>query len=201
MPELSRRALCLTELSKGKRANNLKLNEEQIRAFEDLKQALSTAPVLASPRFDGTTPFLLQCDASGDAVAACLAQTQTDGTEKPIAYASSKLTETQKKWSTIEREGYAVIFALRRFESYLIAAPVVIISDHNPLRYIVECSPKSARLTRWALSLQKFQVLRLEYKKGPDNSNVDALSRLMTTLEEESQARPTTTASVSTMTD
>ena len=146
------------------KAKELSLNSEQLQAFEDLKHALTVAPVLATPIF------------------ACLAQKQSDGNEKPISYASTKLTDTQRKWSVIEREGYAVIFGLRRFETYLIGAPIIIVTDHNPLKYIVECSPKSARLTRWALSLQKFLILHVRHKKGTDNSNADALSRLMTAL-------------------
>ena len=177
---LSRRALCLTELTKGRKANELSLNSEQLQAFEDLKHDLTVAPVLATQIFDGKTPFILQCDASAEACAACLTQKQSDGNEKPISYASVKLTDTQRKWSVIELEDYAVIFGLRRFETYLIRALIIIVTNHNPLKYIVECSPKSACLTRWALSLQKFLILHVRHKKGTDNSNADALSRLMT---------------------
>ena len=180
IPELSKQALCLTELTKGKKANNIVLNQEQIRTFENLKKILTTAPILATPNFDGKTPFIVQCDASNESVAACLAQVQRDELERPIAYASAKLTETQTRWSTIEKESFAVIFGLRRFETYLIGSPVIIYTDHNPLTYIVECSPKSARLTRWALSLQKFHIIAVKHKRGSENTNVDALSRLMT---------------------
>jgi hypothetical protein len=68
LPELSRRALCLTELTKGK-SRNVTLNDEQIRTFQELKSALTTTPVLSTPVFDGKTPFILQCDASNFAVA------------------------------------------------------------------------------------------------------------------------------------
>ena len=70
----------------------------------------------------------------------------------------------------------------------MIGASIIIVSDLNPLKYIVECSPNSARLTRWASSLQKFFVLEVRHEKGITNSNVDALTRLPTVSElEESQ--------------
>ena len=144
IPNMSELSYCLTELTKGKKNKDLKLNDEQLKAFEDLKKALATAAVLTTPVFDGKTPFVIQADLSAHSVEACLAQEQPDGTERPIAFASSKLTATQRNWSTIEREGYAVIFALRKFETYLIGAPIFIYTDHNPLQYIVDCSPKSA---------------------------------------------------------
>jgi hypothetical protein len=183
IPNMSELSYCLTELTKGKKNKDLKLNDEQLKAFEDLKKALATAAVLTTPVFDGKTPFVIQADSSAHSVGACLqclAQGQPDGSERPIAFASSKLTPAQRNWSTIEREGYAVIFALRKFETYLIGAPIYIYTDHNPLQYIVDCSPKSARLIRWALSLQKFNIISVQHKRGVDNGNVDGLSRLLT---------------------
>jgi len=53
--------------------------------------------------------------------------------------------------STIEREAFAVIYALRKFRNFVFATEVTIFSDHNPLMYLRECAPKSAKLTRWAL--------------------------------------------------
>jgi len=53
----------------------------------------------------------------------------------------------------------------------------VVYSDHNPLTYVVNCAPKSARLTRWALALQQYDT-ELRYKKGKNDIAADCLSRL-----------------------
>ena len=97
--------------------------------------------------------------------------------ERPVAYASQKLTPTQRAWSTIEREAYAAIWALKRFETWLFGAQITVISDHNPLTYIVECTPKSAKLTRWALALQEFDLV-FKYRKGTQHVIPDCLSRM-----------------------
>jgi len=97
--------------------------------------------------------------------------------EKPIAFASSKLTATQTKWSTIEREAYAVMFALRKFRNFVFGARIQIFSDHNPLLYLKESAPKSAKLTRWALGLQEFDII-WSYRPGSKNQAADCLSRL-----------------------
>ena len=83
----------------------------------DLEKALARAAVLTTPVFDGKMLFMIQPDSSAHSVVVCLAQEQPDGTERPIAFASLKLTPTQRNWSTIEREryNYTVIFALRKF--------------------------------------------------------------------------------------
>jgi len=74
-------------------------------------------------------PFQLFTDASGVAVGSCLAQTDEQGVDHPVAYSSQKLTDVQTRWSTIERELYAIIVALL---NCLILFNTVL-CDHNPL--------------------------------------------------------------------
>ena len=162
MPELSQ---SLTELTKGGKNEDLMLNDENLMAFEDLKKALARTDVLTTPVFDEKMPFTIQADSSAHSVGACLAHEHPDGTERPIAFALFKLTPTQRNWSTIEREGYnyTVIFALRKFEIYVIGVSILIYTDHNPLQNVVGCSSKLARLIRWALRLQKFNIFTIIY--------------------------------------
>jgi hypothetical protein len=122
-------------------------------------------------------PFGLLVDASATSVGCCLIQWSSDGREKPIAFGSSKLNATQRVWATIEREAYAVIYALRKFKSFIFGAEIVIFSDHNPLTYMNDCAPKSAKLTRWSLGLQEFK-LHFKFKTGRANTAADCLSRL-----------------------
>jgi hypothetical protein len=92
-----------------------------------LKRQLENMPSLYTPNF--LKPFQLYTDASSGAVGGCLAQYDDEGKEKPIAFFSKKLTPTQMRWSTIEREAYAVLEALKnsthgyselRYKSYRI---------------------------------------------------------------------------------
>ena len=104
-------------------------------------------------------------------VGACKGQYDSEGCKRPVAYASEKLTPTQRAWLTIEREAYVAIWALKRFETWLFGAQNTAISDLNPLTYVVECAPKSAKLTRWALALQEFELV-FKYRKGTQHSRL-----------------------------
>jgi hypothetical protein len=96
--------------------------------------------------------------------------------ERPVAFCSQKLSPTQSAWSTIEREAYAVIYALNKFHHIIFGAPLIVYCDHNPLRYLVECAPKSAKLTRWKLALQAYQI-EFRFTRGSNNVVADCLSR------------------------
>ena len=127
--------------------------------------------------FEVGKPWFLQTDASGVAVAACVGQWDYGGNERPVAYASAKSTTTRRAWSTIERKSYAVIWALKRFEDLLFHSSITLFCDHNPLRYVVDCASKSAKLTRWSLALQEYD-LTFNYRKGQLNVVADRLSRV-----------------------
>ncbi|GFW28786.1 retrovirus-related Pol polyprotein from transposon opus [Trichonephila clavipes] len=151
------------------------LNEVAEQAFTKLKAQLVKAPSLYTP--DLSKPYQLYTDASATAIGACLSQNDEKGKENPIAFFSKKLTETQTRWATIEREAYAVIEALKRFDSWIFGAEIEVISDHNPLTYLTLTTPQSAKLTRWALALQRYNIA-ISYRKGVKHGNADALSRL-----------------------
>ncbi|GFX52366.1 retrovirus-related Pol polyprotein from transposon 17.6 [Trichonephila clavipes] len=67
---------------------------------------------------------------------------------------SQKLNPSQQKWSTIEREAYAIIWALKRFETLLCGAKIFLLTDHNPLVFLTSAAPQCPRLQRWALTIQ-----------------------------------------------
>ena len=119
----------------------------------------------------------LLVDSDAIAIGCCLIQWTDGGAEKPIAFASMKLSATQARWSTIEREAFAVIWALRKFRSWLFLSKVIVFSDHNPLTFLTESAPKSSKLARWALALQEFNV-DFRYRCGRKNVAADFLSRL-----------------------
>ena len=176
IPNLSTLLILLTNLTKNKLPNKVQINENVAQAFEKIKQALCSSRVLRTARFD--RDFIIQTDASDYAVGACLSQLDDDGSEHPIAFASSKLSDTQCRWSTIEKESYAIIFALKKFDHYIFGHhSVIVFSDHNPLHFLVDATPRSSKLTRWMLALQRYNIT-IEHRPGAKNANCDALSRL-----------------------
>ncbi|GFU90372.1 RT_RNaseH domain-containing protein [Trichonephila clavipes] len=62
----------------------------------------------------------------------------------------------KKNWASIEKEAWAVLYGLNKFDKWIYGAKVEIISDHNPLKYLNQTTPKSPKLTRWALALQRW---------------------------------------------
>ena len=166
----------LTELTKGGKAGSISFTSKEREAFLLLKNKLCSSEVLTSPVYD--RPFQIQCDASDYAIGCCLSQIDDLGRERPIAFASAKLTDVQRRWSTLEKESYAVIYALRKFDHIVFSSPIVLYSDHNPLVYMASGTPKSAKATRWALSLSRYD-LEIKHKSGSENTNADCLSRLI----------------------
>ncbi|GFQ81336.1 hypothetical protein TNCT_304311 [Trichonephila clavata] len=80
-------------------------------------------------------------------------------------------------WSTIEREAYAVLSALKKFDCWIFGSQIQVVSDHNPLSFLTKGLPHDAKLARWALALQRYE-LHIIYRKGKNHDNADALSRL-----------------------
>lgn len=165
----------LTQLTGKHVPNRIPWTTEANEAFENLKSALCSAVELSTP--DTTKPYWLFTDASAIAVGACLAQMADDGTECPIAFASHRFTAAQMKWSTIEREAFGVIWGLKKFDTWVFGAKIFVVSDHNPLAYLTQSVPQGAKLIRWALALQRYDVV-VQHRKGTAHANADALSRL-----------------------
>ena len=106
----------LTDLTSSKNPAKFQLGEEALHAIEELKKRICNAQVLASPRLG--VPFVLYTDASLSAVGCCLAKLhEEDGLEHPVAYSSQKMSTTQYKWSTIEREAYCRCLGFRQIQN------------------------------------------------------------------------------------
>lgn len=169
----------ITELTKKVNANKFKWTEAADDAFNKLKTALVSAPVLSTPDF--TKPFVIHCDASDAGVGAVLVQGSGD-TERVIAYMSQKLTVAQIKYTTTEKECLAVIMAVEKFRPYIEGAKFTIITDHASLLWLKNLKDPSGRLSRWALRLQHYDYV-LIHRKGKLNVVPDALSRSVETID------------------
>ena len=125
---------------------------------------------------DWSLPFEIMCDASNYAVGAVLGQ-RREGKPFVVYYASRTLNSAQMNYSTTEKELLAVVFALDKFRAYLIGSPITIFTDHAALKYLLSKKDAKARLIRWILLLQEFD-LTIKDKKGVENVVADHLSRL-----------------------
>ena len=143
-------------------------------AFEQIREEIRNCPTLFFLHPDA--PITLQTDASDYGIGAYLFQT-IDGIDYPVAFMSRALTDAESRWSTIEKECYAIIFALKKFEHLLRDVKFTLQTDHKNLTYVNESlSPK---VRRWKLLIQEFDF-DIEYLKGEDNIVADAFSRLLT---------------------
>ncbi|KAK1679708.1 hypothetical protein QYE76_040556 [Lolium multiflorum] len=143
-------------------------------AFETLKKALTTAPIVEPP--DWNLPFEIMCDASDFAVGAVLGQ-RVNKKLNVIHYASKTLDAAQRNYATTEKELLAVVFACDKFRSYIVDSKVTIHTDHAAIRYLMTKKDAKPRLIRWVLLLQEFD-LHIVDRKGADNPVADNLSRL-----------------------
>ena len=151
--------------------------DECLKAFNTLKKALVSAPIIQSP--DWSLPFEIMSDASDFTVGAVLGQTK-DKKHHAIAYASKTLTGAQLNYATTEKELLAVVFAIDMFRSYLVGAKVIVYTDHATLKYLLTKKDAKPCLIRCILLLQEF-VLEIKYKKGVENTVADHLSRMQVT--------------------
>lgn len=144
-------------------------NSDTEQAFQTLKHALVTAPVLAMPNFDET--FVVESDASDKGIGAVLIQKG-----HPIAFLSRALGPRLQGLSTYEKESLAIMLAVEHWRPYLQHAEFFIRTDHRSLSFLDD-----QRLTApWQhKALTKLLGLRYKiiYKKGCDNGVADALSR------------------------
>ncbi|XP_056694837.1 uncharacterized protein [Spinacia oleracea] len=148
------------------------------QSFEELKEIITRAPTLALPDFDKL--FEVDCDASGVGIGTVLSQ---EG--RPIAFFSEKLNESRRKYSTYEKEFYAIVRALDHWSHYLLAKEFVLYSDHESLKYLHSQQKLQRRHAKWSEFLSPFHFV-LKHKSGTQNKVADGLSRrhaLLSTLQ------------------
>ena len=102
-------------------------------------------------------PFEVICDASDLAIGAVLGQRE-NGKPHVVYYASKTLNESKRNYTTTEKELLAVVYALDKFQAYLVGSDIVIFTDHSALKYLLTKQNAKARLIRWVLLLQEFNL-------------------------------------------
>ena len=148
-------------------------NEETQKAFETLREALTTPPILSMPVDTGE--FVLDTDASDQTIGAVLSQIQ-DGTEKVIAYASRSLDKRETNYCITRKELLAIIYALKYFKQYLMGRHFKIRTDHAPLTWLRHTPDPIGQQARWLEIMEEFDF-QVEHRPGIKHGNADAVSR------------------------
>ena len=149
-------------------------SEEYQKTFDHLRFCLTQAPILAYP--DVTKPYKLYTDDSLHAVGTILSQQGDDGEEKVIQYLSHQLTATQFRWCCLEREAFAVVYALSKLGHCLLGAQITVYTDHKPLKSLFTAEMRNPRVQRWAVALDEFGC-NIQYRPGR-TMKADFLSRI-----------------------
>lgn len=148
--------------------------KEEEEVFAQIKTNFVQSTVLAHPDF--YTPFYVSTDASKRALGAHLFQLDESGEIRNIAFASRTLLKAEANYTTTELELLAVVFACKKFRSYILGYQTVVYTDHKALSFLFECKFLSERLSRYILYLQEYR-LTIHHCSGSDNVIADCLSR------------------------
>ena len=146
--------------------------DEHEKAFQNLKHALTSSPILAHYSLSAKTRVVV--DASPWAVGADLLQEQTNKSFRPVAYGSRSLTDTERKYSQIEKEALAIVFGCEHFHMHRFGRDFELETDHRPLEHIYavkptnSSKPQPARIKRWRLRLQEYEY-KAVYRPGNTN--------------------------------
>ncbi|KAL0199310.1 hypothetical protein M9458_007850 [Cirrhinus mrigala] len=143
-------------------------------AFDTLIEKLTDAPILGFA--DPKLPYILHTDASTSGLGAALYQEQ-QGQKRVIAYASRGLSKCESKYPAHKLEFLALKWAItEKFQDYLYGSSFLVVTDSNPLTYILTSAKLDATSYRWLAALSTFDF-QLQYRAGKQNQDADGLSR------------------------
>ena len=148
----------LTSILGQAHPNRLKWTERQQTAFDTLRKALISRPVLQPP--NENKPFKLYADSSKFAISSILIQ---EGDENPprdhaISYASRQLLDRETRYSTVEKEMLALVWGLQKFRPWVYGRQITVLTDHKPLIFTDSLVKYNQRLARWLLQIQEYNI-------------------------------------------
>lgn len=162
----------LALLKKGAKWN---WTEQDQNYFERVKSQFGNEVLLTYPRPD--QKYYLETDASHYALGAILYQVDEEGYKNIVSLASRTLKGAELSYFTTEKELLAIIRALNKFRTYVLGSKLILRTDHKALSFLKTCRFGNARLTRWTLAIQDYDV-DIQHCAGKDNVAADVLSRM-----------------------
>lgn len=163
--------------SKRKDKTPIHWTESADKAFEQCKDSLKNAVLLSHPLPDA--PLALFTDSSDSCVGGVLNQREGKSW-KPLGYFSKKLSDTQKKYSTYDRELLGIYMSVCHFRNMIEGRQLTIHTDHKPLTYVFSkmgSDKETPRRTRQLMFISEFTT-DIQHVKGNDNVVADSLSRV-----------------------
>ncbi len=149
---------------------------EQQSAFEELKRRLCSELILVHPNFKSANPFVLDTDASGWAIGAVLSQQQSDGSIKPIAYASRSLNQHEWHYAVTRKELLSAVKFMNHFRYYLMGCRFIIRTDHQALKWLMTSKALYNHLMRWWETITNLDF-EIQHRLGRIHGNADSLSQ------------------------
>ena len=149
-------------------------SEDQNRSFEELKDELTSAPILSYPQRDGY--FILDTDACDTGIGAVLSQVQ-DGVERVISYASKTLNKAERRYCVTRKELLAVVHFVQYFKHFLLGRKFTVRTDHSSLRWIRNFKNPEGQTARWIEILETYHF-EIIHRPGKRHGNADAMSRI-----------------------
>jgi len=148
--------------------------QEQQQAYDTLKQQLCSEPVLR--RADPSKQFILHTDWSQHGLGAVLAQLDDEGREYMVACASRSLNIHERNYTPWKGELLAVVWGIKTFRVYLHGVSFELVTDHQPLLWLLNQNEPTGQQARWVLSLMEYDFT-VRHRAGTEHVNADVLSR------------------------
>jgi hypothetical protein len=163
----------------AKPLNMLKLDQEwqwgdgHERAFVELKARLVAAPILRRPIMG--RPFQLHIDWSMLGLGTVLTQCDDERKEFVVAYASHLNNVAESRYNSYKGECLAIVWVVAHFRCYLFGTQFTLVTDHEPLKWLMESNKLTRKLAWWVLILQKYDF-QVKHKPGVTNPDANGLS-------------------------
>ncbi|MBW0576820.1 hypothetical protein O181_116535 [Austropuccinia psidii MF-1] len=152
---------------------------DRLKAFESLREALTTAPLLLMPEFK--LPFKLYIDASGDGLCAALHQVQIINdkpVEGPICFISRQIKPTEARYGASQMECVCLVWALEKFNYFFDGCVFEVITHFKAVKSLLNMKKLNRHMHIWQIAIQEYRVnMTIVHKDGNVHKNADGLSR------------------------